>query len=59
VRLPKVLRRRINDKELRSVPERKMSVNPVMDYAAFARDIETPYHGIWQRWCANPSNATA
>ena len=35
----------------------KMSASPVMDYAAFARDIETAYRGMWQRWCANQSIA--
>jgi len=37
----------------------KMSASPVMDYAAFARDMEAAYRGMWQRWCANPSAATA
>jgi protein O-GlcNAc transferase len=37
----------------------KMSDSPVMDYAAFARDIEAAYRGMWQAWCAKQPTATA
>jgi protein O-GlcNAc transferase len=31
----------------------KMSDSPIMDYPAFARDMEAAYRGMWQAWCAN------
>jgi protein O-GlcNAc transferase len=37
----------------------KMSNSRVMDYAAFARDIEGAYRGMWQAWCATQSAETA
>lgn len=37
----------------------KMSGSRLMDYAAFARDIEGAYRGMWQAWCATHSAATA
>ena len=36
----------------------KMSGSRAMDYAAFARDMEAAYRGMWQAWCANHSAAT-
>ncbi len=30
----------------------RMSDSPIMDYPAFARDIEAAYRGMWQAWCA-------
>jgi protein O-GlcNAc transferase len=32
---------------------KKMSDSPIMDYPAFARDMEAAYRGMWQAWCAN------
>jgi hypothetical protein len=33
----------------------RISQSRVMDHAAFARDIEDAYRGMWQAWCANRS----
>ncbi|WP_213741535.1 tetratricopeptide repeat protein [Bradyrhizobium sp. dw_411] len=33
----------------------RMSGSPIMDYAAFARDIESAYRGMWQAWCTKQS----
>jgi protein O-GlcNAc transferase len=37
----------------------KMSASRAMDHAAFARDMEAAYRGMWQAWCANHSAATS
>jgi protein O-GlcNAc transferase len=36
-----------------------MSASRAMDHAAFARDMEAAYRGMWHAWCANHSAATA
>ena len=30
----------------------KMRASRMMDYAAFAVDMETAYRAMWQKWCA-------
>jgi hypothetical protein len=35
-----------------------MSGGRMMDFSAFARDMEAAYRGMWQAWCAGQS-ATA
>jgi protein O-GlcNAc transferase len=48
--------------QLRAVRDglrQKMAASRMMDFAAFARDMEAAYRGMWRRWCANPSAATA
>jgi predicted O-linked N-acetylglucosamine transferase (SPINDLY family) len=30
----------------------KMANSRMMDFAAFAADMETAYRGMWQAWCA-------
>jgi predicted O-linked N-acetylglucosamine transferase (SPINDLY family) len=37
---------------LRSTLRDRMRASPLMDAAAFARDIESAYREIWRRWCA-------
>jgi protein O-GlcNAc transferase len=31
----------------------KMSASRMMDFAAFARDMEAAYRGMWRQWCAS------
>jgi protein O-GlcNAc transferase len=35
----------------------KMSGSRMMDFAAFARDMETAFRGMWHSWCANQAKA--
>ena len=30
----------------------QMSASRIMDFAAFARDIEAAYRAMWRKWCA-------
>jgi predicted O-linked N-acetylglucosamine transferase (SPINDLY family) len=36
----------------------KMSGSRMMDFSAFARDIEAAYRGMWQVWCTNHGATT-
>jgi len=38
-------------REIRGGLRQKMSASRMMDFAAFARDIEAAYRGMWQQWC--------
>jgi hypothetical protein len=31
----------------------------MMDFAAFARDLEAAYRGMWQAWCAKQTAAAS
>jgi predicted O-linked N-acetylglucosamine transferase (SPINDLY family) len=42
--------------ELRQTLRSRMKKSPLMDAARFARNIESAYRGMWQRWCNKPSN---
>ena len=46
-------------REVRHHLRQKMSASRAMDHAAFARDMEAAYRGMWQAWCASHSAATA
>lgn len=37
--------------ELRSGLRRRMASSPLMDAARFARDVESAYRQMWQKWC--------
>ena len=37
-------------RELHSTLRRRMEGSPLMDASSFARNVETAYHEIWQRW---------
>jgi predicted O-linked N-acetylglucosamine transferase (SPINDLY family) len=37
----------------------KMADSRMMDFAAFAHDIEAAYRGMWQAWCANQTTSPA
>jgi predicted O-linked N-acetylglucosamine transferase (SPINDLY family) len=39
---------------LRSTLRQRMEGSPLMDAPRFARDMETAYRSMWQRWCAQP-----
>ncbi len=36
----------------------KMSGSRMMDFSAFARDMEAAYRGMWQAWCASQTATT-
>jgi len=38
--------------ELRATMRNRMRGSPVMDAAAFARNVEAAYRDIWRSWCA-------
>jgi protein O-GlcNAc transferase len=37
---------------IRGELRQKMSASRVMDFAAFARDMEEAYRAMWRKWCA-------
>jgi predicted O-linked N-acetylglucosamine transferase (SPINDLY family) len=37
---------------LRSTLRQRMEQSPLMDAPRFARDVETAYRKVWERWCA-------
>lgn len=45
--------------ELRQTLRQRMAGSPLMDFKAFARDMEAAYRGMWRVWCAEQSTATA
>jgi predicted O-linked N-acetylglucosamine transferase (SPINDLY family) len=38
--------------DLRAAMRPRMASSPLMDAAAFARNVEAAYRGIWRSWCA-------
>jgi predicted O-linked N-acetylglucosamine transferase (SPINDLY family) len=36
---------------------RRMESSPLMDAGRFARNVESAYRWMWQRWCSNPDGA--
>ena len=43
--------------ELRRTLRQRMQNSPLMDAPRFARNIETTYRQMWQKWCAAPGTA--
>jgi protein O-GlcNAc transferase len=41
--------------ELHATLRQKLQSSPIMDHAAFARNIEAAYRQMWRTWCASPS----
>ena len=37
--------------ELRSILRQRMRASPIMNFAAFARNVEQQYRRMWQAWC--------
>jgi predicted O-linked N-acetylglucosamine transferase (SPINDLY family) len=42
--------------EWRKNLRRRMESSPLMDAARFARNVESAYRWMWQRWCGNPGS---
>jgi predicted O-linked N-acetylglucosamine transferase (SPINDLY family) len=44
---------------VRSNLRQRMSNSRMMDFAAFAQDMEAAYRGMWQNWCANQAGTAS
>ena len=40
--------------QLRSTLRDTMAASPLMDYAAFTRNLESAYRRMWHTWCQAP-----